>query len=56
MAYSHLHSKIQDGNRNYEYLSYVNKSMLNISKGDISTMEIKDNLINSSANRFLVKI
>lgn len=47
--------KDQDGNRNYEYLSYVNKSMLNISKGDISTMEIKDNLINSSANRFLVK-
>lgn len=47
--------KDQDGNRNYEYLSYVNKSMLNISKGDITTMEIKDNLINSSANRFLVK-
>lgn len=47
--------KDQDGNRNYEYLSYVNKSMLNIAKGDISTMEIKDNLINSSANRFLVK-
>ena len=45
----------QDGNRNYEYLSYVNKSMLNIAKGDITTMEIKDNLINSSANRFLVK-
>ena len=48
-------SKDQDGNRNYEYLSYVNKSMLNIAKGDITTMEIKDNLINSSANRFLVK-
>lgn len=47
--------KDQDGNRNYEYLSYVNKSMLNIAKGDITTMEIKDNLINSSANRFLVK-
>lgn len=47
--------KDQDGNRNYEYLSYVNKSMLNIAKGDIITMEIKDNLINSSANRFLVK-
>lgn len=47
--------KDQDGNRNYEYLSYVNKSMLNIAKGDISTMEIKDNLINSSVNRFLVK-
>lgn len=47
--------KDQDGNRNYEYLSYVNKSMLNITKGDITTMEIKDNLINSSANRFLVK-
>lgn len=47
--------KDQDGNRNYKYLSYVNKSMLNISKGDITTMEIKDNLINSSANRFLVK-
>ena len=47
--------KDQDGNRNYEYLCYVNKSMLNISKGDITTMEIKDNLINSSANRFLVK-
>lgn len=44
-----------NGNRNYEYLSYVNKSMLNIAKGDITTMEIKDNLINSSANRFLVK-
>ena len=47
--------KDQDGNRNYEYLSYVNKSMLNIAKGDITTMEIKDNLINSSVNRFLVK-
>ena len=47
--------KDQDGNRNYEYLSYINKSMLNIAKGDITTMEIKDNLINSSANRFLVK-
>ena len=47
--------KDQDGNRNYEYLSYVNKSMLNIAKGDITTMEIKDNLINSSTNRFLVK-
>ena len=47
--------KDQDGNRNYEYLSYVNKSMLNIAKGDITTMEIKDNLSNSSANRFLVK-
>lgn len=47
--------KDQDGNRNYEYLSYVNKSMLNIAKGDITTMEIKDNLINSNANRFLVK-
>lgn len=47
--------KDQNGNRNYEYLSYVNKSMLNIAKGDITTMEIKDNLINSSANRFLVK-
>lgn len=47
--------KDQDGNRNYEYLSYVNKSMLNIAKGDITTMDIKDNLINSSANRFLVK-
>ena len=47
--------KDQDGNRSYEYLSYVNKSMLNIAKGDITTMEIKDNLINSSANRFLVK-
>ena len=47
--------KDQDGNRNYEYLSYVNKSMLNIAKGDIITMEIKDNLSNSSANRFLVK-
>lgn len=47
--------KDQDGNRNYEYLSYVNKSMLNIAKGDITTMEIKDNLINFSANRFLVK-
>ena len=47
--------KDQDGNRNYKYLSYVNKSMLNIAKGDIITMEIKDNLINSSANRFLVK-
>ena len=47
--------KDQDGNRNYEYLSYVNKSMFNIAKGDITTMEIKDNLINSSANRFLVK-
>lgn len=47
--------KDQDGNRNYEYLSYINKSMLNVSKGDITTMEIKDNLINSSANRFLVK-
>ena len=47
--------KDQDGNRNYKYLSYVNKSMLNIAKGDITTMEIKDNLINSSANRFLVK-
>lgn len=47
--------KDQDGNRNYEYLSYINKSMLNIAKGDIITMEIKDNLINSSANRFLVK-
>lgn len=47
--------KDQDGNRNYEYLSYVNKSMLNITKGDITTMDIKDNLINSSANRFLVK-
>lgn len=47
--------KDQDGNRNYEYLSYVNKPMLNIAKGDITTMEIKDNLINSSANRFLVK-
>ena len=47
--------KDQNGNRNYEYLSYVNKSMLNISKGDITTMEIKDNLINSSVNRFLVK-
>lgn len=44
-----------NGNRNYEYLSYVNKSMLNIAKGDITTMEIKDNLSNSSANRFLVK-
>lgn len=44
-----------NGNRNYEYLSYVNKSMLNIAKGDIITMEIKDNLSNSSANRFLVK-
>ena len=44
-----------DGTRNYEYLSYVNKSMLNIAKGDIITMEIKDNLSNSSANRFLVK-
>lgn len=44
-----------NGNRNYEYLSYINKSMLNIAKGDIITMEIKDNLINSSANRFLVK-
>lgn len=47
--------KDQNGNRNYEYLSYINKSMLNIAKGDIITMEIKDNLINSSANRFLVK-
>lgn len=47
--------KDQDGNRNYEYLSYVNKSILNIAKGDITTMEIKDNLINSSVNRFLVK-
>ena len=47
--------KDQDGNRNYEYLSYANKSMLNIAKGDITTMEIKDNLINSSTNRFLVK-
>lgn len=47
--------KDQNGNRNYEYLSYVNKSMLNIAKSDITTMEIKDNLINSSANRFLVK-
>lgn len=47
--------KDQNGNRNYEYLSYVNKSMLNISKGDITTMEIKDNLGNCSANRFLVK-
>ena len=47
--------KDQDGNRNYEYLSYVNKSMLNIAKGDITTMEIKDNLGNCSANRFLVK-
>ena len=47
--------KDQDGNRNYEYLSYVNKSMLNIAKGDITTMEIKDNLINFSTNRFLVK-
>ena len=47
--------KDQDGNRNYEYLSYVNKSMLNIAKGDITTMEIKDNLRNCSANRFLVK-
>lgn len=47
--------KDQDGNRNYEYLSYVNKSMLNISKGDITTMEIKDNIGNCSANRFLVK-
>lgn len=44
-----------NGNRNYEYLSYINKSMLNIAKGDITTMEIKDNLSNSSANRFLVK-
>ena len=44
-----------NGNRNYEYLSYINKSMLNITKGDITTMEIKDNLSNSSANRFLVK-
>ena len=44
-----------NGNRNYEYLSYVNKSMLNIAKGDITTMDIKDNLSNSSANRFLVK-
>lgn len=44
-----------NGNRNYEYLSYVNKSMLNIAKGDITTMEIKDNLGNCSANRFLVK-
>ncbi len=44
-----------NGNRNYEYLSYVNKSMLNIAKGDITTMEIKDNLSNFSANRFLVK-
>lgn len=47
--------KNPDGNRNYEYLSYVNKSMLNIAKGDITTMEIKDNLGNCSANRFLVK-
>lgn len=47
--------KDQDGNRNYEYLSYVNKSMLNIAKGDITTMEIKDNLKNCSTNRFLVK-
>ena len=47
--------KDQNGNRNYEYLSYVNKSMLNISKGDITTMEIKDDLGNCSANRFLVK-
>lgn len=47
--------KDRDGNRNYEYLSYVNKSMLNIAKGDITTMEIKDNLGNCSANRFLVK-
>lgn len=44
-----------NGDRNYEYLSYINKSMLNIAKGDITTMEIKDNLSNSSANRFLVK-
>ena len=44
-----------NGNRNYEYLSYVNKSMLNIAKGDITTMEIKDNLKNCSVNRFLVK-
>lgn len=44
-----------NGNRNYEYLSYINKSMLNIAKGDITTMEIKDNLKNCSANRFLVK-
>lgn len=47
--------KDQDGNRNYEYLSYVNKSMLNIAKGDITTMEIKDNIKDCSANRFLVK-
>lgn len=47
--------KDMNGNRNYEYLSYVNKSMLNISKGDITTMEIKDNLSNCMANRFLVK-
>lgn len=47
--------KDQDGNRNYEYLSYVNKSMLNIAKGDITTMEIKDNLKDCSVNRFLVK-
>lgn len=47
--------KNTDGTRNYEYLSYVNKSMLNIAKGDITTMEIKDNLSNYSANRFLVK-
>ena len=47
--------KNADDTRNYEYLSYVNKSMLNIAKGDVTTMEIKDNLSNYSANRFLVK-
>ena len=47
--------KDSNGNRNFEYMSYVNKSMLNIAKGDAITMEIRDNLNSQGANRFLVK-
>lgn len=47
--------KDSNGNRDYEYMSYVNKSMLNIAKGDATTMEIRDNLNSQGANRFLVK-
>ena len=36
-------------------MSYINKSMLNIAKGDATTMEIRDNLNSQGANRFLVK-
>lgn len=47
--------KDRSGNKVYEYMTYINKSMLNVAKGDNITLEVRDSLVGEHINRFLCK-